>query len=399
MCKQFIKNLTNKEKILVLLIPSFYLFLAALRTTIMSPEHYEYQFFWDHHKYIYMAENPFQYHLAPYCWRILNPLIVYLLPFGTTNDFFILTSLTLFFSSLMVYYLLRILKFETEYAITGLIIFLGMGWIIKYNIYDFWLTDSLLNVFILLLYLSLIRKKDVALSLLLATGVLVKETVLFIAPLYYTFNTEKLVSPKLILKNVFLVLPALSVFLVVRLAIPGLNGNPAYIGSLPPELQNITYNTNSYDIVEFVLSFHIQYPLYKMVAIVISAYGIIPLLFSVLGIKKNIKIFYIYFPIIIISLLQLFYAVNLPRLLAISFWPILLMGVNGIKYISTKYNISVYWFIFTAVTIPIINLLSKYTIMIQGRIQLFIIVSAMLLFTFHKLYKRVSIESNISRQV
>ncbi|MCX6167725.1 MAG: hypothetical protein NTX65_00160 [Ignavibacteriales bacterium] len=327
----------------------------------------------------------------------MNPFIAYILPFGTTINFFIQTLMTLLVSSILVYHLLRILQYEKKYALTGLIFFLGMGWIIKYNVYDFWLTDSLLNVFVLLVLVSLVRKKEIAFALLLAAGILVKETILFVAPLYYTFNSERIIHLKLLSKNILLVLPSLSLLLIVRLLIPGLNGDLTYIASLPPGLQNVTYNSSNYDFVKLVLSFHIQYSFFEIIAIVISAYGFIPVLFSVLGIKKNKKIVLMYFPLIIFSLLQLFYAINIPRLLTIGFWPVLLMGVNGIKYISTKYNISVYWFILTAVTIPIMNLSSNKTFMIPDRIQVYIFICSVMVFTFKKLYKRVLSENSIPR--
>src|SRR5271169_2519084 len=46
---------------------------------------------YDHHKFIYMAEhNALDFHIAPFCWRLLNPLLASWLPFHTDTNFLVL---------------------------------------------------------------------------------------------------------------------------------------------------------------------------------------------------------------------------------------------------------------------------------------------------------------------
>ena len=49
----------------------------------------------DHHRYIAMATgNLFDFNLAPFCWRILDPMLVRLQPFGVEEGFLAVTLIS-----------------------------------------------------------------------------------------------------------------------------------------------------------------------------------------------------------------------------------------------------------------------------------------------------------------
>ena len=69
-------------------------FLTTLRITI-GTEQYALGVM-DHHRYVAMAEgNPFDFHLAPFSWRVLVPLIVKLQPFGIETGFLLVTLISM----------------------------------------------------------------------------------------------------------------------------------------------------------------------------------------------------------------------------------------------------------------------------------------------------------------
>lgn len=108
----------------------------------------------------------------------------------------------------------------------------SLGWASKFTLHKFWLPDSLSFLFITLAIYSILVKNDNLFLVLLMLGVLVKESVIFVAPLYYTFNTKKLIDLQLIKKCILFTLPAIGTLTAVRFAIPAMNSDPSYLSTL-----------------------------------------------------------------------------------------------------------------------------------------------------------------------
>ena len=90
------------------------LFLGPFLEPIMS----------DDKAYIKMAENILEPVDAPYTYRILTPLIVYLLPFDTVLGFIIVNLFSLYATSILFYYYLRKLEFGFGVSLVGVFLFL-----------------------------------------------------------------------------------------------------------------------------------------------------------------------------------------------------------------------------------------------------------------------------------
>src|SRR3990172_6901681 len=88
--KIFLKNTGKYEFLLVACIALLITTILLLRTDIITYKHPNFLCHWDLHKYIYMAtQNPFDFHIAPFCWRVVNSLLAKMLPFDFQCNFFI----------------------------------------------------------------------------------------------------------------------------------------------------------------------------------------------------------------------------------------------------------------------------------------------------------------------
>ncbi len=84
----------------------------------------------DHHRYVIMAEgNPFDFHLAPFSWRVLVPLIVKLQPFGTEIGFLLVTLVSIWLCGIMIYYMIKAAGFAPAYGLFGMLLFYSIGWV------------------------------------------------------------------------------------------------------------------------------------------------------------------------------------------------------------------------------------------------------------------------------
>ncbi|MBD3228917.1 MAG: hypothetical protein GF329_12080 [Candidatus Lokiarchaeota archaeon] len=163
---------------------------------------------------------------APFCYRILTPLIVYLMPFDPIIGYWSLTVICTMLTSLLLYYYLKALEIKTYFAILGSILFL----ISVPNFYLFFYTIFvdplqyllfLLGCFLLLkINSSEIKGKKEILSivLILSIGMLNKETIVFLIPLYLiSARGNKL---KKSLKTIGISIPPLIIYLLLRYLIP-----------------------------------------------------------------------------------------------------------------------------------------------------------------------------------
>ncbi len=151
-------NDKSKELLYVSILSSILLTILILRTEKLLYSNLMFNQPWDHHKYIEMAKHPFNFHIAPYCWRIFVPLIAYILPFDLEINFLIITYASIWITSLLIYYLLKECNFDKKFALTGLIIYFSLGWATKFYIQDFWLVDSTAFLFIVIIIYFLLKK-------------------------------------------------------------------------------------------------------------------------------------------------------------------------------------------------------------------------------------------------
>jgi hypothetical protein len=207
----------------------------ALRTTYLTYSNPDFRQPWDHHKYIRMAQgNPFDFHIAPYCWRVVTPLLAKVLPFSLEWNFFFISFLSILMTGVVVYYMARALKFSRELAFVGMLLFFALGYSTKTMLSDFWLTEPLSTFVMSLAILCILTRKDVVFVLLLFLGEGVRETVISVAPLYYSLNARRLIDPRLAVRTVLFALPAVAVFFGLRIFIVEMNNKASYLRTLTP---------------------------------------------------------------------------------------------------------------------------------------------------------------------
>ncbi len=136
----------------IILLTSILLNLLLITIEVLIYGHPNFFRNWDHKKYIAMTQNPFSITEAPFCRRILVPLIVYILPFEFEVGFFLVAHLSLIGSAVLVYLTLKEMKFSLSLCFAGWMLFLSMSWITGFLLFDFWLIDCLAFFFIVLIF-------------------------------------------------------------------------------------------------------------------------------------------------------------------------------------------------------------------------------------------------------
>lgn len=277
----------------------------------------------DHHQYIKNAISPFSNHYAPFSYRILIPSLVWLSHVDILVAFYFQTFFFLVATNVVLYYLLQKFEFESTYALTGILIFSSLYYVTKFYVYDFWLCDPAAFFFITLsVYLIVSKSNGFLLAIILCVGVLAKESVIFVLPLYYTFNAKKIIDKGQIIKFFLLAIPVAIVFIIPRILISSVHTD-YYFKELPMYL-NMHY-TRIHTI------FWMEY--------VIKPFSFILLIFPFFAIKNNKKLFVAFLPYIIFVFSQLLIAGDGGRVLVYGFLFLIPMSLYGIKNIFDNFSI------------------------------------------------------------
>jgi len=332
---------SNRRREFLLIAGVALVIVAALRlrTDTLTYDHPQFLNPWDHHKYIWMATNsPFDFHVAPFCWRVGTPLLANALPFDIEKNFMILSYLALWMTGVFVFYLARRFGLSKWTAFTGMVAFFSIGWAVKANLYNIFKPDPLAFLFIVLSIYCIVAKKDVMYAVFLAVGVLFKESVLFVAPLYYTLKTQELLDYRLLLRGVILALPAVGVFVALKLMIPMKNDDYFYLSTLPDALQQVQLGRSSYDLGWLWCEIGVER--FKAISpetltrYTIGTFGAVAALLPLFAIKQNARLLIRFLPFLLLVYAQILFATNDTRLLAAGFPAILLMALNGADAIS-----------------------------------------------------------------
>jgi len=184
---------------------------------------------WDHNRYIAMAQAPFEGELAlqaPFCWRILTPLIVHLLPVNYKLGFFAVSFLGLLATCLFLYVYQRRLGIGQMASLVGMILFVYLWPAVRYDLYDPYLVDPLAMAFVAGAFYLLITGRDKVLALWLALGVANKEVVLFVLPAWFCLQIKQGAHREpmaLVWRTLKISAPALIVWGTLRLLIQPYN--------------------------------------------------------------------------------------------------------------------------------------------------------------------------------
>jgi hypothetical protein len=265
-------------------------------------------------------------------------------------------------TGVMIYYVARAFDFTKIYAFIGMLMFFSLEWGAKFTLLVFWGVDPLSFLFITLAMYSILTKKEIFFLVVLTVGVTVKESVIFVAPLYYTFNARKFIDLELAKRMLLLIIPACIVLISVRLGIPKMNDDLTYLNTLSEKLYIVQEGTASYDYWELFRNVGLQR--FKDLSLsTLGTYSVCPFGFVIMALpffsaKKNTRLFFKFAPFLALVYSQLLFAVNTPRLLVLGFPAIIIMALNGVFAVSETLFVNPRYFLILTMLLFGLDLIS-----------------------------------------
>jgi hypothetical protein len=306
-----------------------------------------------HKFYIAAAQNPFDYNVAPFCWRITVPTLVYLSPLSPTNSFLFITVVSIMLSGMVLGRIIEFYSRGLNSVLGGIILFYSTVFAVRYNLIEFWNPDAMLILFMLLGVLFSIQRKPVEFVVVSIVGVLIKETYLIILPLYFTlnyfnnksFNIEKRgnkssffkESQYLIRETIIVSVLPIVAFFGIRYLIKGegeYNFFNLFMDTLKLRFGYFVGVKLSLNRVLFEGQNSFMNSAINIYRISVGAFGGI-LILGIIHFKKSTKIYLSYLPLIIGVYLQLLVAVDNERLVVLAFLP---MIISSLDYLMGKYE-------------------------------------------------------------
>ncbi len=363
-----------KYKFEIICFTIFFYFLLYLR--VITPYHdtylewkfdpyhdtyLEWKFDWDFYRLMYNditivfnRENPEV--IAPFCYRILTPLVVRLFPFeDMTLNWGLYSFIFIYLTGIVLYFIFRI-YFNKYISMVGLILFCYLCftsptipsfgdsiydyYFMQYYFYMVFHVDPLAYFLLMLCFYSILKsnKKLFCISLLL--GILTKESILFTIPVYLIHEYLKRRKIKNREKSIYNflngfkpIVPTILIFILMRIIITPKS-------SLEEVYWDEYYQGNEYmslGMIEVLLKYLISD--YHDFGWGILDYSILfwsPLLFILFCFNKKKDVFNwfkLYSVFIAAIYFQMMIAGERSRALFFGFFPILLLAVSGVNNI------------------------------------------------------------------
>jgi len=328
----------------------------------------------DDHVYLYMTAHPVgSFHIAPWCWRILVPAVVRYLPVGPQAGYSAIALATVALTGVLVYLILRKWGFADGLALGGLLLYFSFGYVTKFNLKDFWLTDSTAFFFASAAILALQYRRRFLFALCLLLGVLAKESVIFVAPLYYTFSARRRWDPGALGAAAALAAPALAALIALRVAVPAWNSVPSYVASLPASVRSDIGNLPSYNMLtvarQTISARGHDWPRTTL-AYVFCCFGLLGLVLPLAAAlpsrmtgppspltgppSRLREVLLRFWPLLVLDLAQLLFALNTQRLVVFAFLPVIMACLCGVQAAMAR-GAHGAWFAVLAVTAIILE--------------------------------------------
>lgn len=203
----------------------------------------------DHHKYVYMAENPLSLRTAPFCYRLLVPWVVSLLGLPTQIGFWIVSVAAMTLTSVMLYAAARATGLTDQYAVLSCVCFLAVGPAMRAAFAYYPTVDPAAWCLITIGMWAILRKHDLLLAGVILIGAFVKEPVFFLIALYYGWSAERVVDVRAALKVILLATGGVIAFLGLRMFLPALNNDSEYLLQMGESLTQVQLGTSRYEIM------------------------------------------------------------------------------------------------------------------------------------------------------
>ena len=195
-------------------------FLLSGRIEYSKPEYSK----MDLHYYIQMAEaSPGISENIPhfFAYRIFPQWLAGLMPGSVEFGFLFLNVISLFLLTYVFYQLMIEIKLNNNAALLAAVFFIFNRYFFQLQAWNYFqLTDVLSNTIIFASIILIRHQKFIAISILFILGVMTKETTLVILPIFLLNLSKKKISINKKLIFVSTLLPALILFVLLRIFIP-----------------------------------------------------------------------------------------------------------------------------------------------------------------------------------
>jgi hypothetical protein len=192
---------------------------------------------WDLHSYRLMAiASPHlaEDAIAPFCYRLLGPYLVGLLPLPDPLAFWLLNSLACLALALLFFQFLIDQKIRSDVAVLTVLLFTCNRYFFGFFAWDpFQIDDVLVLICILLCFSFLFKGRWVAFTACLALGCLTREVVLVAIPVSFFFLWERGKLRQDYQKMILATASALAVFILVRIFVDADHASIGIQGILP----------------------------------------------------------------------------------------------------------------------------------------------------------------------
>ena len=318
---------------------------------------------WNHYKYAYMAEgHAFDFHIAPFCWRLLEPLLVHLLPLPTQTGFLMVCFVSLVGTATLVYYIAKEMAWPEPYPLIALLLFFVPTFTCRELAFDFWNVDGLLFFLITLAIWAAVSRRTILFAVALMLAVATKESGIFIAPLFYSLNAARIIDGPWLKRTILAVAPAVAVLVAIRVLIPAWNNDPQYAASLGESLSHVVIGKRIYgfsDSFREIGLMHLRnFSLLDIRELTVFTFGILIIL-PLFALRRNGELFLRYAPFIVLSYAQWLVATDTQRLMALAFLPFILMSLNGLRLLAEAGSFDPLWLVALPLIIFVLSLTNR----------------------------------------
>jgi len=217
-------------KKIILLFFYITLVIIVLRlTTDTLPFKENGKFFrWDHENYIKMARSGIipgkMFCNNPFCYRIFIPMLVSFFPTNLQMAIFtIITYLGIYLTLFSFYFFLKLLSFSDNLSFLGINLFFFSRFGPKFLIFDNFRPEALSIFFIIMCFISILKRKDLLFSIFFICAVLTKEQTVSMILVFYAYNAKKMFDFQAFRKTIVIgLLPAI-IFFGIRYIFPSFN--------------------------------------------------------------------------------------------------------------------------------------------------------------------------------
>jgi len=162
---------------------------------------------------------------TPFAYRVLVPGIVGLLPLPPMQGYFVVTFLATFGTLGFLYRLFREVGISHGSSVITVVL-AGFSYPLAFYLGRWWRIDPMANLLFVIAFLLIVRKKLYLASVIIAVGVLAKETMMILVPILFVSalrpNGEKILN-KWLRAGLFCI-PSVLILLSLRMAIPPSEG-------------------------------------------------------------------------------------------------------------------------------------------------------------------------------